>query len=383
MELAQSLEADGDEAYIAYGQGSTTYEKSIKIGGVIENHLHNLYSRLTGLQGYATTRGTKELIRYICEIEPDIIHLRNLHGNYLNIGILFSFLVELDKPIVWTLHDCWAYTGKCAHYTKAKCYKWKTHCQKCPQIHEYPPSLALDRSRKMFQDKRKWFSSIKKMTIVPVSKWLGQEVKQSYLSKYPVVPIYNWINVQTFKPHESPARDKFSINQGTFVVLGVSGGWKRNTDKMVDFERLSDALPEGMQIVLVGKAVDAGCIPKTCKHIPYVEDTQILAEIFSMADVYVHLSNEDSFGKVIAESLACGTPAIVYDSTACPEVVGKECGRIVEARNIGQLVSAIEEIRAEKRESFSARCRKFAIKNYEMNNNIGRYKDLYHNMLSL
>lgn len=376
-ELAQALTDQGDACFIAYGQGTTTYRDSFKIGTKIENHLHNACSRVFGKQGYYTKTGTTRLIQYIDKIQPDVIHLGNLHGNYLNLEILFRYFATAGKPVVWTLHDCWAYTGKCAHYTEVGCYKWQTHCHHCPQIKKYPPSLFLDRSEQMFADKKKWFTAVGNMTMVPVSRWLAEEVKQSFLAKYPIVPIYNWIDQQVFKPVTSNVREQYGIAKDSFVILGVSAGWKKNDSKLQDFIKLSHLLPSGMQIVLVGGTQEPACIPGDIVHIPYLHGVDELAKVYSTADVYVHCSTEDTFGKVIAEALACGTPAVVYDSTACPEVVGEGCGVVVEKRNVGQVFQAIAAIKHAGKQAFSPRSIAFTTESFNFQKNAGEYISLY------
>lgn len=380
-ELAQALINQGDSCHIAYGQGATTYKDNFKIGTRIENHLHNACSRLFGKQGYYTTTGTNNLIQYIEKIQPDVIHLGNLHGNYLNLEILFGYLSKANKPVVWTLHDCWAYTGKCAHYTEIGCYKWQTHCNHCPQVTKYPPSLFFDHSEQMYADKKKWFTSVRNMTIVPVSHWLAGEVKQSFLGTYPIVPIYNWIDQQVFTPTISNVREQHGIHQDSFIILGVSAGWGKDDGKLQDFIKLSHMLPDEMQIVLVGRAKEPGCIPKNIVHIPYIHGASELAKIYSMADVYLHCSTEDTFGKVIAEALACGTPAVVYNSTACPEVVGEECGFVVEKRNIEQAIKTIANMKLTGKQALSPTCVKFVSEHFNYRKNTDEYITLYHKVL--
>jgi putative colanic acid biosynthesis glycosyltransferase len=372
-ELAQTLIEEGHTCYIAYGQGTTSYENSFKVGTRFENHLHNAYSRLFGKQGYYTIKGTTRLIQYIQHIDPDIIHLQNLHGHYLNLKILFQYLAEARKPVVWTLHDCWAFTGKCVHYTDIGCYKWQTQCNHCPQIKKYPPSLYMDRTEQMFGDKKKWFTSVKSMTIAPVSRWLAGEVEQSFLSSYPIVPIYNWIDQKVFKPSDQNVRERYGIARDTFIILGVSAGWS----KLRDFVKISRMLQNNKQIVLVGGKTKPDEISDKVIHIPYVDDTSELAQIYSMADVYVHLSSEETFGKVIAEALACGTPAIVYDSTACPEIVGSGCGFVVEKRNIDQILKAIGKVEVIGKKAFTSKCTAFVSEHFNYQKNVHEYINLY------
>ena len=381
-ELAYSINLNGDECYCAYGQKKSSLKNSFKIGTRLENHLHNIGSRIFGKQGYFTVWGTKSLIRYIETIQPDVIHLRNLHGNYLNLKILFNYLSKANVPVVWTLHDCWAFTGKCAHYTNVECYKWQTHCFDCPQVKKYPPSLFFDRSEMMFSDKKKWFTSVNNMTIITVSHWLAREAEKSFLSKYPIIPIYNWINQEIFKPGSSNLVEKYGISKNKFVILGISAGWGNNNTKLSDFIDLSKLITSDMQLILVGGEKEPGCIPKYIKHLPYINNVEELAQIYSLADVYVHLSVEDTFGKVIAEAMSCGTPAIVYNSTACPEIIGKGCGYVVEKRDISGIYKALLKIKKNGKQKYSAKCIQHVSDNFDYKRNTGRTIQLYKSLLN-
>jgi len=381
VDIATELEKQGHVCYIAYGQGTTTYPKSFKIGTVIENHLHNIGSRITGKQGYFTKKGTHKLVKFIKEYNPDVIHLHNLHGNYLNLKILFNYLIKVQKPIVWTLHDCWAFTGKCAHYTDVQCYKWQTQCNKCPQVQKYPPSLFFDQSQTMFEDKKKWFTALKNLTIVPVSHWLEGEVKKSFFKNNTIIPIYNWVDHTLFKPSNENVKEYYGIASNKFIILGVSASWSFSNDRLKDFIALSKLISDDMQIVLVGKTTNKKDIPSSIIHIPYINGTNNLAKIYSNANVYVHVSTEDTFGKVIAEALSCGTPAIVYNTTACPEIVGEGCGYIVEKRNTTQIFEAILKIKAVPKKQYTEKCRKHVIENFDFNTNINRTIAIYKEML--
>lgn len=377
VDIATVLEKKGHECYIAYGQGTTTYHKSFKIGTLIENHLHNLGSRITGKQGYFTKKGTHKLIEFIKEYQPDVIHLHNLHGNYLNLELLFNYMAEINKPVVWTLHDCWAFTGKCAHYSDVACYKWQSHCHHCPQVEKYPPSLFFDQSDVMFSDKKKWFNSVKNLTIIPVSNWLSNEVKKSFFKNHSIKPIYNWVNHEIFTSENEDVREHYGIPKNKFVILGVSAGWNISSNKLKDFVALSTIISEEMQIVLVGKTKNPNDIPSSIIHIPYVDGASELAKIYSNADVYVHLSTEDTFGKVIAEAMSCGIPAIVYDATACPEIVGEGCGYIVDQRDLEKISENLNIIKERGKSWYSDKCRNHVVENFDFEQNINMTIDVY------
>lgn len=376
VDIAAVLEKQGHECYIAYGQGNTTYDKTFKIGTTLENHLHNLGSRITGKQGYFTKKGTLKLIEFIKEYKPDVIHLHNLHGNYINLKLLFTYLSEFDKSVVWTLHDCWAFTGKCSHYTDVACYKWQSHCDHCPQVKKYPPSLFFDRSRTMFADKREWFNSVKNLVIIPVSNWLAEEVGKSFLRSHSIKTIYNWVNHDVFKSRSEDIKEEYGISKNKFIILGVSASWSSTNNKLKDFIELSKIISEDMQIVLVGKA-NTKDIPSSIIHIPYVYGVNELAKIYSNADVYVHLSTEDTFGKVIAEAMSCGTPVIVYNATACPEIVGEGCGYVVERRDLIEINKRLHIIKEKGKNQYSKKCRNYVVENFDFERNIIKTIDIY------
>lgn len=379
VDIARELETVGNECFIAYGHISRGYKSEFKIGTRFENHLHNIGSRLFGKQGYFSKNGTKQLVDFIKTYNPDVIHLHNLHGNYINLEILFNYLSIYTGKVVLTLHDCWSFTGKCAHYTDVKCNKWETECNNCPQLNSYPPSLFLDYSRELFLDKKRWFNSIQNLTIQPVSNWLKNEVQRSFFSNRPIEMVYNWVDHSIFKPVNDLDLVKYKFKYNKFNLLFVSAGWSINTVKWDDLLQLASRLSEEYQLIVVGKNKHKELLPKNCICIDYIDGKEELAKIYSFADVYIHLSTEDTFGKVIAEALSCGTPAIVYDSTACGEIIGENCGFVVEKRNIISIISSIQKIKSRAKISYSNRCRQFVIENFDMKKNIREIFNLYSN----
>jgi glycosyltransferase involved in cell wall biosynthesis len=244
----------------------------------------------------------------------------------------------------------------------------------------------------MHEDKKRWFSAVRRMKIVPVSHWLAGEVRQSFLGKYPVIPIHNWIDLSVFKPGSAQmtrtTRRKYGIPEGAFVLLGVSAGWNdrkhsQTANKLRDFRTLQDRLTghDNIRLVLVGGVKDPDRLPTGAISIPYVDDVGDLAAIYSMADVYLHTSMEDTFGKVIAEAMACGTPAIVYNSTGCPEVVGNGCGHVVEGRNIDQIYQSILKVQRKGKAAYTQACADFCINHFDMKTNTQAYLDLYRKAL--
>ncbi len=378
-DIAEFIEHNGSEAYIAYGQKNSDYAKSYKIGTRFENHLHNLGSRILGTQGHFSKNGTKKLISYIDELNPSLIHLHNIHGNYLNVPAFFEFLLKVNKPVIWTLHDCWAFTGKCAHYTDVGCYKWKIECRSCPQVRSYPPSLILDRSNMLFHEKQKLFTSLPNLEIITVSRWLENQVRSSFFKEKSIRMIYNWIDTDTFKPCTS-INSKYLSNY-SFNIVCVGAYWDVDSSKFKKLIKLSKLIGKDARILLVGR-VGPGNLPENILHIPYVSNQHELAQIYSYADAYVHLSTEDTFGKVIAEAMACGTPAVVFNSTACPELIGDGCGYVIDNLEVSDVYKALLQIRHNGKSKYSSSCMKHVAENFERNKNLEATWKLYNSMLS-
>jgi glycosyltransferase involved in cell wall biosynthesis len=371
VDIALELERQGHECYIAYGQITKGYSKEFKIGTKLENNLHNVGSRLLGKQGYFTKSGTRKLVKFIKEYKPDVIHLHNLHGNYLNLEIIFDYLIKAKIPVVWTLHDCWAFTGKCAHFTDVQCFKWQIECNNCPQLSSYPLSLFFDFTKEMYFNKKKWFTSLNSMKVITVSNWLAGEVEASFLNKYPIQTIYNWVDHTVFKESvDNQFALNYSLDSTKFTIVLVSAGWNLSDVKWIDALKLAQIIDADMQILMIGKVSAPQLLPNNIQHIPYLEGREELAKAYSFADVYVHLSTEDTFGKVIAEAMSCGTPAIVYNTTACPEILGEECGYVVDQRNVEGIYEKIKSIQNRGKAMFSINCRTQVIKNFDLNTNI-------------
>lgn len=376
VEVEKALQLAGHECYTAYGNGHSSSKYAYRIGSKIEYYFHNVMARITGLQGYFSFFATLRFIRYIEDLNPDIIHLRNLHANYLNLPLFFRYLKSLNKPIILNLHDCWAFTGKCTHYTDSNCAKWQSQCSNCPLIHDYPQSLFFDRTKKLHKDKNKWFKNLKNLTVIGVSKWTSEQAKMSFLSNRNILTIYNWINRDVFYPRKESDLKDYQIDESKFVILGVSSTWIEGSPKYEDFIKLSKLIPSEMQIVLIGQTGSCN-FPQNIKCIPFVEDINELAKLYSAASVYVHLSTEDTFGKVVAEALACGTPTIVYNSTALPELIEDGCGYIVKPRDVHGVLKSILKIKANGKGAYINNCITNVANNFDYSKNTNKLIKLY------
>ena len=381
-EIGQTTIAKGWQSYIAYGRYERPSQSQlIRIGTVWDNQLHGLQTRLFDSHGLGSIKATKKLIEQIKIINPDLIHLHNLHGYYLNIEILFSYLKNINIPVVWTLHDCWPMTGHCTYFNFVDCNKWKSECNQCPQKKEYPYSFWMDRSRKNYYLKKELFTSVRNLTLVPVSQWLADIVIQSFLSKVPFQVIHNGINTDVFKPlTDSTIRDKYKL-QDKFILLGVAGIWSPRKG-LKDFIELSKQLNPDYQIILVGlNQSQLNQLPRNIIGIAKTESVEELAEIYSSADAFINPTWEDNFPTTNLEALACGTPVITYRTGGSPEAIDSETGIIVEKGDVDGLIQSIKQIQEKAKSSYSAACRERAEKLYNKDNRYMDYLKLYESLI--
>ena len=328
--------------------------------------MNAIWSRLTGYNVNGAHISTSKMIRRIKEYCPDVVHLHNLHANYVNIKKLLTFLGKKDIPTVITLHDCWFFTGKCTHYTSTKCGKWQTGCGRCPRLKKDIPSWFFDRTVKMWKDKKKLFSAIPRLAVIGVSDWITNEAKKSFLQNAKIIKrIYNWIDLQTFYPRTENIREKYQLPKDKFLILCIGAGWSNGMEKWQDLLRLAQNLPSDMHIVLGGSVESTKSLPKNITAIGYVHSTEELAKLYSGVDAYVHLSREDTFGKVIAEAMACGTPAVVYNVTACPELIGEGCGHVVDVGDIDGVCAALQMIKEKGKATYSNNCVAYVREHFE------------------
>ncbi|WP_215113119.1 glycosyltransferase [Exiguobacterium sp. s63] len=342
-ELAFVHASHGHHVRIAHSTGPVT-ETSVVIGQAWETKWHALHSRVTGRQGYTSKRPTAELVTFLDSFQPDVVHLHNLHANYLHLQTLFDYLAMHDIATVVTLHDCWPFTGKCTHYTSVGCDRWKDGCGQCPLLKDDIPSWFVDRTEDMLADKRKWFEAIPRLAVIGVSDWITMEAHFSILQHATIIRrIHNWVDLKTFTPKDAvPLRAKLGLT-GETILLGVASHWS-DAKGLTAFLELAKARPTD-QIVLVGHMPTQQKLPANVLHIQETHDSQELASYYAAADVLLNLSEEESFGNVTAEALACGTPVLVLDSTASPELVTERTGVVVATRSVPDLMDGLERLR--------------------------------------
>ena len=372
----------GWRSVVAYGRGeASSLNELICIGSDCSVGIHALKSRLFDDQGLSSYYATKTFVKHIKGVNPDLIHLHNLHGYYLNYPILFDYLSSVNIPIVWTLHDCWPITGHCSHFDFIGCDRWKTGCGHCPGLSVYPRSLFLDRSARNYRLKKGCFTSVlDRLTIVPVSNWLESFVRQSFLKDASIRTIHNGIDVSTFSPKEvSSLRGKYSLGDKK-IVLGVALPWTKRKG-LEDMLILSEALPSDQyQVMIVGlsdkqlKNLPAGIIGRQRTN-----NVQELAELYSLATVFVNPTYEDNFPTVNLEALACGTPVITYRTGGSPEAVDEETGIVVEKGDIDGMVRAVTTV---DKHAYSPQCRARALRLFDKDKCFKEYIRLYESLVN-
>lgn len=346
-DIAAALESNGNEVKIAFGRNAdivpAQYSKyAVRIGNDIDLKIHGLITRAFDATGFGSMRATRKFIHWIYQFDPDIIHLHNLHGYYINIDLLFSCLKQLNKPVVWTLHDVWPFTGHSAYCDAVGCSKWKNGCENCPQMKVYPKSY-VDRSKRNWERKRNIFCGVTNLTIVTPSKWLAELVEDSFLNEYPVKVINNGIDTGKFHKVSTHLRSDLRL-QRKKILLSVATVWN-DLKGLSDFERLADLLGENYKIILVGGMTNTQEkeLPESILHIQRTQDVNEMVELYNTADIYLNLTYCDTYPTVNLEAASCGTPVITYavgGSTESAEMFG---GISVRRGDVEAVAHAVRE----------------------------------------
>jgi putative colanic acid biosynthesis glycosyltransferase len=378
-DIDSKLRENNIESYIAYGrETSIDNDHVLKIGTKLDYYVHGGLTRIFDTHAlWGSRRATIQFIKRLKDINPDVIHLHNLHGYFINIKILFNYLKETGKPVVWTLHDCWSFTGHCAHFSYAKCDKWKTGCNKCLQKGSYPASAFLDNSRRNYDIKKRLFTSLENMTIVTPSQWLADLVKQSFLAKYPVRVIHNGIDTNVFKPANGDVvRKKYGL-MNKFIILGVANIWD-DRKGLRHFIKLSQMVDADCVILLVGlNDQQITELPQNTIGIKRTASVTELVDIYSAADVFINPTLEDNFPTVNLEALACGTPLVTFNTGGSPESLDHGCGYIVEIGNLDDINMYISQIKNEGKALYSERCVKRVKDHFDKKDRFKEYVELY------
>lgn len=345
-------------------------------GSFFENGIHYALGSCLARNGYFSFFGTRQLIKQLKKFKPDVINLHNLHSYCINFPMLFKYIRKNKIRTVWTLHDCWSFTGQCPHFDMIGCDKWKTGCHHCPQISAYPKA-RIDNSKRMWEVKRKWFTGVENMTLVTPSRWLADLVKESFLKDYPIRVIKNGIDLSVFKPTESEFREKYGISDKK-IILGVAFGFgeRKGLDAFIELAKRLDR--SKYQIVLVGTDENTDPIlPDNIISIHRTQNQAELAKIYTAADVLANPTREDNYPTVNMEALACGTPVVTFDTGGSPEIPNNTCGSVVARDDIDAFEKEIIRVCDEAPFSKEA-CLKRA-EDFDMYKKFKEYVKLYEN----
>lgn len=345
-----------------------------------EEYLHAFKSILLDAHGLGSKSHTKQVVRLLENYKPDLIHLHNIHGYYINYPVLFEYLNTAKIPVVWTFHDFWPITGHCVHFDYVGCDKWKEGCHNCGYHKNYPYSI-VDKSNRNYLQKRQTFTGLDNLTLVAVSDWVRSILKESFMGSYPIQRIYNGVDTTVFCPKESSFRETHGISKSDMMLLGVASPWS-DMKGIKDYYQLSAELPSNYKIVLAGlteKQIKAQ--PANIIGIQRVNSREELSEIYSSADVVMNLSYQETFGLTTVEGMSCGTPGIVYNRTASSELITSDVGLIVEAGNIKGLVEAVKKIQSNGKQFYADACRQRALKEFDKTSCYQQYIDLYTRLL--
>lgn len=374
--IGQLAISRGWESWIAYGRGTPQSESHlIRIGNDWDMRWHGVETRLLDNHGLASRRTTRKFISQIKEINPDIIHLHNIHGYFINYPLLFRFLREWGGPVVWTWHDIWPMTGHCAFFGKDQCDKWKTACHECKRKTVYPASLLNNRSSRNFEDKRRAFSGMKDLTIVMVSDWLNEMRKDSFLKNTHGVVIHNGIDLDVFSPEPVPSKEKG-------YVLAVANVWtsEKGWDDIMSLRKI---LADDIDIIMVGlNDKQMANLPNGIKGLRRTQNLNELRSLYSNAIAFINPTWGDNFPTTNIEALACGTPVITYRTGGSPEAIDSNTGIVVEQGDVQGLKKAIETIRTSSDRFTPELCRARAEKYFNQNDRFEEYFELYEKIIN-
>ena len=383
QEIGELAMQNGWESYVAYSRGRDGVRahssEIVPVGNKCSVVWHGVMTRLFDRHGLSSNVATKQFIQDIERIKPDIIHIHNIHGYFLNYKVLFDYLATCGVPIVWTVHDCWLYTGHCYYYSASGCDRWQRGCGCCPQRAKFPSSWFVDRSAQNFEDKKRAFTSVPadRMMIVPVSEWIRSEMSRSFMKDCRYRVIHNGIDTNIFNIYDTEAvKEKYNL-KGKRIILGVASIWSEEKG-WNDFMRMADMLDGDEVIVLVGvNEKQIKLLPKNIVGIRRTENIQQLAELYAAADAFVNPTWQDNYPTVNMEAIACGTPVVTYRTGGSVETITEDTGMIVEQGDVRGLLDGVRAIRAKGKEYYQKRCRAYALAHFRKEERYAEYLRLY------
>lgn len=380
-EIQSCSEKNGIEAYVAYSiadRPDADVLRGYRIGNQLTAKWHAFISRVIGKQAYANHFTTWRFLRWLDAIKPDVVHLHNLHNNYIHLNMLLHYLAKHDIATVVTMHDCWYFTGGCMHYASIGCNRWQSGCGQCPKWRQIP-SYFFDCTQSVLKDRKQYLSAIPRLTMVGASEWIANEMKQSLLKDLNIIFIHNGFDLEVFTPTPSNKRKEQNI-ENKFVVFGPASKWLLPINKPT-LDYFISWMNDDMVLVLFGCTQTNNALPSNVVQIGYTKSPKEMAELYSMADVLVNCSREDTLSSLNLECQACGTPVVTYDATGSKETVDDECGFAIPTGDYEALWEKTMEIKQLGKPVLSTLCREWAMAHFKKEPNYERYIELYHNIL--
>ena len=382
FDLKKVMEANGIESYVAFGFGYNAKDNEkdtvYRIESDRELFISKLWTKATGHHGFNNKRETKRLLAWIDEIKPDIIHMHNIHNHYVNIRMLLRYIADKNIPCVLTMHDCWTFTGHCAYFDFSGCDKWKTGCNHCPSLRDYPKTFApIDPSSWNYKMKKKLFAPLN-ITFVSPSQWLCNLQQQSFLKDKPCVVINNGVDMSVFHPIKSNVREEYGIGNRK-MILAVAGGLAKRKGK--DYLlKLPSLLNDDEVLVLVGLKNGQETLLPTTNKVIGIQRTKTpdeLVGLYSEADVFINPTLEDNFPTTNIEALACGTPVVTFRTGGSWECVDDATGRVAEKGDIVDLLDKIRDVLSKGKMHFKEACVRKALEMYNKDIQYRKYIELY------
>lgn len=381
QEIGELAQQNGWDSYVAYGRGRDGIlpcrSHILPVGNVFSTAWHGAATRLFDLHGLASRRATSRFVGRLEVLQPDVVHIHNIHGYFLNYPTFFDYLRRSGVPVVWTVHDCWLYTGHCYYYTYAGCQRWRTGCHDCPQRRQFPASWVVDRSRSNYTRKQAVFTSLApgQLTIVPVSDWIREEMSHSFLRDCNFQVIHNGIDTGVFRPRPTAAvRARYGLGD-KHVLLGVASIWSKEKG-LDDFIQMSRLLRESECIVLVGlRREQLRRLPAGIVGIARTENVEQLAELYAAADAFLNPTWQDNYPTVNLEAISCGTPVVTYRTGGSVEAVTPATGVVVPRGDVRAMLQAARQIGAQGKAACQAACRAYALSHFRKED---RYMDYLH-----
>jgi len=379
--IGQLLISGGNESFIAYGRTSNpSASELIKIGNEIDQSLHLAKTRLLDRHGFGSVRATGVFLKRIVEISPDLIHLHNIHGYYLNIKVLFEFLKNRKKPVIWTFHDCWPFTGHCSYFDAVNCMKWQPKCFDCPNTRGYPASWFIDNSLRNYKQKKELFTGLENVVLISPSKWLADHLRNSFLSEYDIRVINNGVDLVKFNPTNADfVRAKYGLVRK--YILGIASIWDERKG-LDDFIKLRKILDPEIGIVLVGLSLQQiKNLPDGINGLSRTENTEELAALYSGAEVFVNPTYADNFPSVNLEALSCGTPVVTYNTGGSPESIDEKTGSVIVKGDLNKLAGEVVLILQNGKMRYTNDCRLRAERLFDTGKRYLQYIEMYNEIL--